>query len=85
MGGFLMSLMAMQPGWVLLLIVAAFWSIVTSFVAIFRILANKFHGDKLSWILICMVGFIGPILWLTKGRKLIIKHDGAIYQNSKHA
>lgn len=50
-----------------------FCSMFISFAAIFQILTNEFNGPKGMWILISMIGFIGPILWLTKGRKLIIK------------
>ncbi len=48
-------------------------SLVGSFVAIIQILSNDFKGSKGLWIIISMIGFIGPILWLTKGRKLIVK------------
>ena len=49
-------------------------SLVTTFVAIIQIASNDFKESKLKWIIISMIGFIGPILWLTKGRKLIIKN-----------
>ncbi len=49
-------------------------SLVTTFVAIIQIACNDFKESKLKWIIISMIGFIGPILWLTKGRKLIIKN-----------
>jgi len=52
-----------------------FGSIITTFVAIFQIISNDFNGSKGLWIIISMVGIIGPILYLTKGRKLIIKRD----------
>lgn len=61
----------MKPAWVLFLIIGGFWSLITTIVAIVRILSNPFRGDKLSWILISMVAFIGPVLWLARGRKLI--------------
>lgn len=63
----------MKPLLILLLIAAGFWSIITSFIAIIRILTNEFRGSKVEWVLISMIGFIGPILWLAKGRKLIVK------------
>ena len=59
----------------LILFVIVSSSIITSFVAIFKIINNDFNGSKALWILISMIGFIGPILYLTKGRKLIIKRD----------
>ncbi len=52
-----------------------FGSIITTFVAIFKILSNDFNGSKGLWIIISMIGIIGPILYLTKGRKLIIKRE----------
>ncbi len=58
---------------ILLFIILCFWSVITTFRAIFFILTNKFNGSKLTWILISMIGFIGPILWITKGKKLISK------------
>lgn len=61
----------MEPIWVITLIVTSFWSLITSFVAIVRILTNRFKGDKLTWVLVSMIAFIGPVLWLIHGRKLI--------------
>ncbi|TCI85709.1 hypothetical protein [Tenacibaculum sp. M341] len=58
---------------ILLFIILCFWSVITTFRAIFFLLTNKFNGSKLTWILISMIGFIGPILWITKGKKLISK------------
>jgi len=63
----------MHPIIVLAIIVLSFWSVITSFIAIFKILTNNFKGDKLTWIAISMIGIIGPILWLCRGRKLITK------------
>lgn len=63
----------MKPLFVLLLITVCFWSVITSFVAIIRILTNEFKGSKVEWVVISMIGIIGPILWVTKGRKLIVK------------
>lgn len=63
----------MEPFLVTLLILVCFGSIITTFVAIIRILSNELNGSKVMWILISMIGIIGPILWLTKGRKLIVK------------
>lgn len=53
----------------------AFGSIIITFVAIFQIISNDFNGSKGLWIVISMIGIIGPILYLTKGRKLIIKRE----------
>jgi len=50
-------------------------SLITTFVAIFQIINNDFNGSKGLWIIISMIGIIGPILYLTKGRKLIVKRD----------
>lgn len=63
----------MEPAFILFMIAAGFWSIITSFVAIIRILRNKFNGDRLTWIMISMIAFIGPVLWLVNGRKLIVR------------
>jgi hypothetical protein len=57
----------------LIFFIVCFGSIITTFVAIFQIISNDFNGSKGLWILISMIGIIGPILYLTKGRKLIIK------------
>jgi len=59
----------------LIFFIICFGSIITTFVAIFQIISNDFNGSKGLWIIISMVGIIGPILYLTKGRKLIIKRD----------
>ncbi|OEY71485.1 hypothetical protein [Salegentibacter salarius] len=56
---------------VIAIIIVAFWSLITTFRAIYLILTKEFKGDKLSWILISLVAIIGPILWITKGKKLI--------------
>ncbi|WP_394332234.1 PLDc N-terminal domain-containing protein [Aquimarina aggregata] len=45
----------------------------TTLVAIIQILTNEFNGSKGMWIIISMIGIIGPILYLSKGRKLIVK------------
>ena len=58
---------------IIIFILICFGSIITTFVAIIQILSNDFNGSKGAWILISMIGIIGPILYLTKGRKLIIK------------
>jgi len=63
----------MKPILILLFLILAFWSVITSFRAIYLILTNKFNGSKSTWILISMIGFIGPILWISKGKKLIVK------------
>jgi hypothetical protein len=54
-------------------IVLCFWSIITTVRAVFLISTNKFNGSKATWILIAMIAFIGPVLWITKGKKLISK------------
>lgn len=63
----------MSPIFVILLLVICFWSLITTFTAIIKILSNDFSGAKSTWILISMIGIIGPILWLTKGKKLLKK------------
>jgi hypothetical protein len=50
-------------------------SLTTTFVAIFQIINNDINGSKGLWIIISMIAIIGPILYLTKGRKLIVKRD----------
>ncbi len=60
---------------VLILFIVIFASIITSFVAIIQIISNDFNGSKGLWILISLIGVVGPILYLTKGRKLIIKKN----------
>jgi len=50
-------------------------SLITTFIAIFQIINNDFKGSKGMWIIISLIGIIGPILYLTQGRKLIIKRD----------
>jgi hypothetical protein len=58
---------------ILLFIVLCFLSLITTFRAIYLISINKFNGSKAMWILISMIAFIGPVLWITKGNKLISK------------
>ena len=65
----------MKPILILLFLILAFWSVFTTFRAIYLILTNEFNGSKSTWILISMIGFIGPILWITKGKKLIEKNQ----------
>ncbi len=62
----------------LLIFIIGLGSLITSFVAIIQILSNDFKESKIQWILISMIAFIGPILWLTKGRKLIIKNGQSL-------
>lgn len=59
----------------LLFFIILLGSIVTSFVAIFQIATNDFKESKGLWILLSMVAIIGPVLYLLKGRKLIVKKD----------
>jgi len=63
----------MHPILILTVIIICFWSVFTSFKAIFLILTKEFKGDKATWILTSMIGIIGPILWITKGKKMISK------------
>jgi hypothetical protein len=63
----------MHPILILSIIIVSFWSVITSFRAIYLILTKEFKGDKTSWILISMIGIIGPIMWITKGKKLVTK------------
>jgi hypothetical protein len=50
-----------------------FASLIITFTGIIQILTNEFEGNKIEWIFLCMIAFIGPILYLVKGRKLIVK------------
>ena len=63
----------MHPLLILLVIALGFWSVTTTFVAIYSILTKKFNGSKVTWILIVMIAIIGPFLWYYRGRKLLIK------------
>ena len=63
----------MHPILILFIIIVSFWSVITSFRAIYLILTKEFRGKKSTWILISMVGIIGPIIWITKGKKLVAK------------
>lgn len=57
----------------LLFIFIVFGSIVISIVAWVQILNNDFNGPKFLWILISSILILGPLLYLTQGKKLIIK------------
>ncbi|WP_425077880.1 hypothetical protein [Psychroserpens sp. S379A] len=57
-----------------LIFIIGLGSLITTFIAIIQILSNDFKESKITWIFISMIAFIGPILWLTKGRKLIVKN-----------
>lgn len=63
----------MKPILILTLLVLSFWSIIITFKAIYLILTKQFNGSKTTWTLIVMIGFIGPILWITKGKKMLEK------------
>jgi hypothetical protein len=63
----------MHPILILSIIIICFWSVITTFRAIYLILTKEFKGDKTTWILTVMIGLIGPILWIVKGKKLISK------------
>jgi len=65
----------------ILFFLIALSSLIITFLAIFQILSNDFNGSKGFWIIISMIGIIGPILYLTKGRKLIIKRDSKRIKN----
>mgnify|MGYP001280029269 CR=1 FL=1 len=63
----------MHPILILTFLIIAFWSVITTFRAIYLILTKEFNGDKTTWILISMIGIIGPIIWISKGKKLLSK------------
>lgn len=67
----------------LILIIITFSSIIITSIAIIQILSNDFKDSKGKWILISMIAFIGPILWITKGRKLITKRTSEDFINTK--
>ncbi|CAL2091841.1 hypothetical protein [Tenacibaculum platacis] len=64
-----------NPIFVLTIIVICFTSIIITITGIIKILRNDFKGDKRTWILILMIGIVGPILYLLKGKKLIVKKN----------
>ncbi len=66
----------MNPIIVIVVILVCFWSIFTTCKAIYLILNTNFNGSKITWILISMIGIIGPILWITQGKKRL-KNDTA--------
>ncbi|AUC16611.1 hypothetical protein BTO06_16290 [Tenacibaculum sp. SZ-18] len=55
----------------LLLFLISFTSIFITIKAIYQILTKPFKGSKTTWVLIVMIAFVGPILWLLKGKKLL--------------
>ncbi len=63
----------MHPILVLSIIIVSFWSVITTFRAIYLILTKDFKGDKTTWVLTVMIGIIGPILWIIKGKKMVSK------------
>jgi len=63
----------METFLVILFFLICLGSMTTTLVAIIQILTNEFNGSKGMWIIISMIGIIGPILYLSKGRKLIVK------------
>ncbi len=65
--------------WIMMLLVLG--SLLTTFIAIIQILSNEFKGSKGVWVLISMVAIIGPIIYLTYGRKLIVKRPHSISAN----
>ena len=67
-----------NPIFVLTLLVLGFSPIIITITGIIKILRNDFKGEKVTWILILMIAFIGPILYLLKGKKLIVKKNKAV-------
>ncbi len=61
----------LKPILIIALLILCFWSVFTSFKAVYLILTKDFKGSKVTWILISMIGIIGPILWVLKGKKLV--------------
>jgi len=61
----------MQKTIIIITIILSLWSIITTFKAIYLIINKQFNGNKTKWILISMIAFIGPLLWITNGKKLI--------------
>ena len=70
---------------ILILILIVFGSIIVTFIAVFQILSNDFNGSKGLWIVISLIGIVGPILYLTKGKKLIIKKDNTQKSNTENS
>ncbi|EDP97061.1 hypothetical protein U8527_01925 [Kordia algicida OT-1] len=73
----------MQILFFLLIFIISFSSLIITFIAIVKILSNDFNDSKPKWILISMIAFIGPVLWLTKGRKLLIKKEDQQFVEKK--
>jgi hypothetical protein len=67
----------------LLFFVICLSSLIISFLAIIQIASNDFKESKLKWILISMIALVGPILWLTFGRKLIINNEQSRIDETK--
>ena len=65
----------MKPVLIIAILILCFWSIFISFKAIYLILTKDFKGSKVGWILIVMIGIVGPIIWVVKGRKLVSLKD----------
>lgn len=63
----------MKVFFILLSFIIVFASLVVSVIAVFKILTNDFRESKVKWIVISMIGIIGPILYLVEGRKYIVK------------
>jgi len=64
----------MKEFFVLLFLISVLTSLIITIVAIFQILTNEFSESKVKWIVISMIGIIGPILYLIEGRKYIVKN-----------
>ena len=58
----------------LLCVIVGISNFVISISAIILIIIKDFKDSKIKWIFISMIGIIGPLLWLFKGRKLIVKN-----------
>lgn len=71
----------MYPLLILIIIIICFWSVITTFRAIYLILTKDFKGNKTTWVLTVMIGLIGPTLWTVKGKKLISKTKKSISKN----
>jgi len=67
----------------LLFFVICLSSLIISFIAIIQIASNGFKESKFKWILISMIAIVGPILWLTFGRKLIINNEQSKIDGTK--
>lgn len=58
----------MNPIIVILIVSISIWSLFTTCKAIYLIITQDFRGNKMKWILISMIGIIGPIFWILFGK-----------------